>query len=86
MSSGTIEVMAWRLALVSRGFRRRRRSLGCSGQLGGLRLHRGVMSESGSVKADGTVGGMVIHEVLGGLVRSHSQRAVKLCISHCCEG
>jgi hypothetical protein len=32
--SGTIEVMACRFFLVSRGFRRRKRSLGVGGQLG----------------------------------------------------
>lgn len=58
MSSGTIEVMACKLVLVSRGFRRRRRSLqrGWSAHLSPT-AWGGVASESGVVKAGVMVDG-----------------------------
>jgi hypothetical protein len=87
VSSGTIEVMAWRFFFVSRGFSRRRRSLRRSGQLNGLRPHgSGVASESGIVM----VGVMAEYEGVGNktreLDRDYSQCAIELCISHGCEG
>lgn len=58
MSSGTIEVMACKLVLVSRGFRRRRRSLqkGWSAHLSPT-AWGGVASGSGIVKASVMAGG-----------------------------
>lgn len=41
MISGTIVVIAWRLAFVLRGFKRRSRSLGEDSQLSGRCLHWG---------------------------------------------
>lgn len=87
MRSGTIVVMACRLVLVSRGFRRRRRSLqkGWSAHLSPT-AWGGVASGSGIVMVSAMVGGQ--RGLLGhiGCETSYSQCAVKLCVSHGCEG